>query len=330
MSRDFKIDSLKGFLILLVVIGHIPFSSFLIEKPEVINFFVRWFYFFHMPLFLAISILFIKNDYEWIFKRASLILVPYLFWFFYGHKKLLIENPLEFVGGVLMGNWESLNSIIWFLPALFTLNVLFYIFYKSNKILKYFLLGLSLIVFLFGDQIVHYHYKIPFGLDVAIYIFILAFIIQKIYKNQEKFLNINISYVYMVLAICVSSYGLFEFEPLKTHTQYHSIIDLAQFSVATTFIGYLSFLLLNSSLFVFFLKIKSIKIFEILGKYSLPIFLLHLMVLYKLPNYIAFENSGAKISFLILTIGLSLVLPIVVSKSLMKISDKFKYIGMTK
>ena len=328
MSRDLKLDSLKGFLIILVIIGHTPFEYFNVEKIDSIGYFSQWFYFFHMPLFFAISVLFIKNDFSWIVKRASLILIPYFFWFFYGHKKLLLENPLEFMGGVSMGNWESLNSIIWFLPALFTLNVLFYIFYKSNSNSKYFLFGLSFIVFLFANKIVNYHSIIPFGLDVAMYIFTLAFIVQKIYQNQEKLSNVN--YVYVFLAISVSSYGIFELEPLKTHTQYHAIIDLAQFSVATTFIGYLSFLLLNSSLFVLFLKIKSVKTFEILGKYSLPIFLLHLMVLYKLPNYVTFDNSLAKISFLFLAIGLSLVLPIVVSKSLMKISDKFKYIGMTK
>ena len=145
MNRDLRIDSLKGFLIILVIIGHIPLNSFNIEKQHIFSSFTQWIYFFHMPLFFAMRVLFIKNDFIWIIKRASLILIPYFFWFFYGHKKLLFENPLEFMRGVFMGNWESLNSIIWFLPALFTLNVLFYIFYKSNQGLKYLLFGLSLL-----------------------------------------------------------------------------------------------------------------------------------------------------------------------------------------
>ena len=99
MTRDSKIDSLKGFLIILVVVGHIPFGSFNIEKVDAIKYFTHWFYFFHMSLFLAVSVLFIKSEYSWLIKRASLILLPYLFWFFYGHKRMLLENPIEFMGG---------------------------------------------------------------------------------------------------------------------------------------------------------------------------------------------------------------------------------------
>ena len=99
MIRDSKIDSLKGFLIILVVVGHIPFGNFNIEKVDAINYAIRWFYFFHMPLFLVVSVLFIKSEYNLLIKRASLILLPYLFWFFYGHKRMLLENPIEFTGG---------------------------------------------------------------------------------------------------------------------------------------------------------------------------------------------------------------------------------------
>jgi len=98
MNRDLKLDSLKGFLIILVVIGHIPFGSFNLEKTEILKYFTQWLYFFHMPLFFAISVLFIKTKYAWLVKRASLILVPYLFWFFYGHKRMFLETPLDFVG----------------------------------------------------------------------------------------------------------------------------------------------------------------------------------------------------------------------------------------
>jgi len=99
MSRDLRLDTLKGLLIIFVILGHIPFSFFNIEKINILQTFTMWFYFFHMPLFLAISVLFIKDSYSWILKRALLILLPYLFWFFYGHKRMLLENPLEFMGG---------------------------------------------------------------------------------------------------------------------------------------------------------------------------------------------------------------------------------------
>jgi fucose 4-O-acetylase-like acetyltransferase len=97
--RNLKIDTLKGFLIILVVIGHIPFSYFSLQTITPITIFSSWLYFFHMPLFLAISTLFIKANIKWLGKRFLLILSPYLFWFFWAHKRMLLQNPTEFIGG---------------------------------------------------------------------------------------------------------------------------------------------------------------------------------------------------------------------------------------
>jgi len=227
-----------------------------------------------------------------------------------------------------MGNWGTLNSIIWFLPALFSLNLLFFIFNKVNNKAKMVFLVSSLSMFLFANQIVKFHYNIPFGLDVALYIFILAYIIQYIYKKKDKYININ-SY-YLIGIILILSIILFLYEPIKTHSQWHGIIDLAQFSVATTTIGYTSFIFLNISIFILFLKINSIKIFEYIGIYSFPVFLLHLMVLYKLPSIVSFDSFGLSMIFLIVTLLLTFILPIIVSRILMKLSNKFKYIGMVK
>lgn len=226
-----------------------------------------------------------------------------------------------------MGNWSTLSSIIWFLPTLFSLNLLFFIFNKSNKLFKYSLITLSFCSFLFASELVEYHYNIPFGIDVAMYLFLVSFLIKLIYENKEIILN-KINYFTLLLVLVLSSMLLFIYEPLKTHTQWHSIIDFAQFSVATTYIGYLSFVILNICIFVFFLKLKANKYFQYIGIYSFPIFLLHLIILYRLPNYISFENSTFSVLFLIVALIASIFLPIIISKILMKISNKFKYIGM--
>jgi len=326
MKRDLNLDSLKGILILMVVIGHIPFGNFFVEKPGIMIDFIKWFYFFHMSLFFSISVLFIKKDFDWIIKRAAIILTPYLFWFFYGHKLLLFQNPIYFIEKLFIGNWGSLNSIIWFLPALFSLNLIFYIFYKSSNVLQCFIFGISILTFLFAKQIAFFHYYIPFGIDIAFYIFILTFLIQKIYKNQEKYTFIK--FHWLLILITLSSCFLFYFEPIKRHTQWLEIIDLAQYSVTETFLGYISFIILNISLFILFLKLKPIKIMILLGRYSFPIFLLHLIVLYKIPTYLngVIEKSG--FTPLIISFLFSIIIPIIASKILMKISVKFKYIGM--
>lgn len=255
MKRDLNLDSLKGFLIILVVFGHLPFEFFSIERSTILIDIIAFVYFFHMPLFLSISALFIKSDYSWLIKRASLILIPYLFWFLYDHRIMLLIAPRDFFTKLFMGNWASLESIFWFLPALFSLNVLFFLFCKGKKLVRIILFALSLLVFIFSNKIMLMHNLIPFGIDVALYIFILTFFIKFVYENKKWIEKINIPLSIIIIVIC--SLLLFYFEPVKMHTQWHSRIDLAQFSVPITILGYLSFIILNVFVFLLFLKIKS-------------------------------------------------------------------------
>lgn len=328
MKRDLNLDSLKGFLIILVVFGHFPFDFFSIEKPTILINFIAFVYFFHMPLFLSISTLFIKSDYNWLIKRAALTLIPYVFWFLYGHKRMLLIAPKDFFMKLFMGNWASLESVLWFLPTLFTLNVLFFLFYRKNKFVKIIFFAFSLLVFVFSKKIMLVHDVIPFGIDVALYIFMLTLFIKFVYLNGNWLRKINITLT--ILIILISSLILFYFEPIKMHTQWHSRIDLAQFSVPITIIGYVSFVFLNVFIFLLFLKIKPSQLLSFVGKYSFPIFILHLMILYRLPLLFEFDNIIINTLFMVLTFILSIILPIIFSKILMKISDKFKFIGLIK
>jgi len=328
MKRDLNLDSLKGFLIILVVFGHFPFEFFSIERSTILINIIAFVYFFHMPLFLSISALFIKSDYNWLIKRASLILIPYFFWFLYDHRRMLLIAPKDFFTKLFMGNWASLESVFWFLPALFSLNVLFFLFYKGNKFVKIILFAISLLVFVFSNKVMLIHSVVPFGIDVALYIFILTFFIKFVYENRNRLEKINMPL--SILAIILSSILLFYFEPIKMHTQWHSRIDLAQFSVPITLLGYISFIVLNVFIFFLFLKIKSNQLLSFVGTYSFPIFIMHLMILYKLPLLVKFDNIILNTFFMAITFILSIVLPIVFSKILMRVSDKFKYIGLVK
>lgn len=281
-----------------------------------------------MPLFLTVSTLFIKNSYDWLLKRASLILIPYLFWFFLGHVKMLITNPEIFLGKLLMGNWNSTESVIWFLPALFSLNFLVFLFYKGSYYLKVFVFIVSILAFVFSKEIMIEHDIIPFGLDLAVYIFILTYLIKLLYENINMIDKFNI--LSLVIIILISSLLLFYFEPLKTVTHFYARVDLAQFFVPTTIIGYVFFLILNLSIFVLFFKIKSNKMLAFVGMYSFPVFLMHLIILYKLPTLIKFDNLSLRVLFMVIIFITSFIVPIIISKVLMKLSDKFKFIGLVK
>ena len=297
-NRNLKVDSLKGFLILLVVLGHLPFSHFNIEKSLIIKNIGMMIYFFHMPLFFAISTLFIKKNYEWLIKRAFVILLPYLFWYFYGHKRLLLENPLNFLSDLLMGNWTSLNSILWFLPALYSLNILFFIFERLKIKGRALMIILSVLAFIFSEEIMSIHQNVPFGFDVALYLFLLVFVIRLIYLNRLYFEQCH--YLAIILLLTLSSVLLFYFEPIKTHTEYQSIIDLAQFSVPVTVFGYVSYTILSCTIFILFLRLKGNKILAYIGYYSFPIFLLHLIVIYKTSTLIQFDEIIYKVICLLI------------------------------
>ena len=62
MARDLRIDSLKGFLIILVLVGHVIIA---VDNVNVINHAVMGLiYVFHMPLFILISGYVTKNPAE--------------------------------------------------------------------------------------------------------------------------------------------------------------------------------------------------------------------------------------------------------------------------
>jgi peptidoglycan/LPS O-acetylase OafA/YrhL len=267
-------------------IFHIVFFS--IEKLQLSSRISSFIYFFHIPLFLGMSAIFIKGNYNWLIKRATLILLPYVFWFLYEHKIMFFENTNVFFAKLFMGNWDSTKSIIWFLPALFSLNFLVFLFIKGSKVFKMILLIASILTFILSNQIVIIHNHIPFGIDVALYLFILTYFIKATYEHKD-FIE-KIKFPIIIIMILTSTFVIFTFEPLKTLSRFHARIDLAQFSVPVTIIGYISFIILSISIFIAFMKIKSNKILAFVGLYSFPIFLMHLTVLYKLPELIKFDN----------------------------------------
>lgn len=129
-SRLTALDSLRGFGILLVVLGHTSQTSGL----------VSWIFSFHMPLFFIISgMLFHERQFLDSFKRKAVrLLVPYVF---FGTVTLaywaLIERRLRGDDGsvpnalanivlahAVVDNYPQ-NAVLWFLPCLFVTEMLF-------------------------------------------------------------------------------------------------------------------------------------------------------------------------------------------------------------
>ena len=129
-SRLTALDSLRGFGILLVVLGHTSQTSGL----------VSWIFSFHMPLFFIISgMLFHERQFLDSFKRKAVrLLVPYVF---FGTVTLaywaLIERRLRGDDGSVPNALANIvlahagvdnypqNAVLWFLPCLFVTEMLF-------------------------------------------------------------------------------------------------------------------------------------------------------------------------------------------------------------
>lgn len=145
-SRLTVLDSLRGFGILLVVLGHTSRSAGL----------VSWIFSFHMPLFFIISgILFHERQFLDSFKKkVARLLIPYLF---FGIVTFVYWTLIErrFRGGVSGSVTNALtniflaragtsnypqNTVLWFLPCLFVTEMLFlgiFTFVKSKREIRY-------------------------------------------------------------------------------------------------------------------------------------------------------------------------------------------------
>lgn len=129
------IDALKGYAIILVILGHMIVYT----KPDNFesNFLFPLIYSFHMPLLLALSgyLVYSKSiNYVWAFitKKFKGLFIPYLVWNIIG---LLIVDSFLTKQNIFQKIIESfyIYSNLWFLPVLFFSFILliFYIFLEK-------------------------------------------------------------------------------------------------------------------------------------------------------------------------------------------------------
>lgn len=170
-SRLIWADSLKGILILLVVLGHA--IQYTIDDGCYTNHLWNIIYSFHMPAFMAMSGFFAyriggskNNVIQTIYRRFRQLLIPYLLWTFL---LMIICNNLK-----KQRIWELFlypDKGLWFLWVLFFIAVLFILCEWLAKtirikqelfvVLACFILALSMILFktkIFSIQLISYYF----------------------------------------------------------------------------------------------------------------------------------------------------------------------------
>ena len=175
------IDNLKGFSILLVLLGH----SFISED------FYRLIYTMHMPLFFSISGYLYKNKNEdikqFVLRKAKSLLVPY---FIFATLSLPIGILLSKISGdnISIGddisNFFYLNGSvgwnipIWFLMCLFFVELIYFLLEKiklNDRAICLFSLILGLLIY-------QLNVILPFGIHISIWGLLFYSLGQQIFK----------------------------------------------------------------------------------------------------------------------------------------------------
>ena len=290
-KRDSGLDRFKGILICLIVLGHNYFFS--ASFPELFSFV----YGFHVISFLLIPFLFLSPKFGQpnaqrrtdLCEKLIRILVPHL-WFlalaasmfcalnivlgdshFFPWLRdlfvaLLVQQETNFRATVGTG-------LLWFLPAYALQAVLIWRYRSFDKLQRRVVILLAVTWHLIFGAMPISNYPLPWSLSVVSYLFFIGLLIGEINKWISWSSKID---AMIIVAWVICSYLVLEnkfFHPLAGDIRYPiSILNPLELLLQDGFIV-LSFYAL--------LRIASrarVNILEVLGRYSLQIFLIHSFV----------------------------------------------------
>jgi fucose 4-O-acetylase-like acetyltransferase len=284
MSRIVYLDSLRGFAILLVIIGHLIQFNY---KSGIENHIFNLIYSFHMPLFFFISGLctnFVKETstlrelFNYGYKKFYQLIIPSIVW--------TIVVPLFFSCKYTVSN-ISINTIsgYWFLNTLFVVCMLWGIFsYLKNLTGRFMLLNiigliLFLCLFVMGVKRISLMY---FAMFVFGYYF---------YKYDLSIKN-KYALSFITLCFCLLS-GHFVYGSTTTGDESRVWLEFPLSIMASIiFVG----------LFRYIGKEKMTKFLSYIGKYTLGIYVCHFLFVQFGGAYIGELNVGMLPQFFILLI----------------------------
>jgi fucose 4-O-acetylase-like acetyltransferase len=289
IKRNKTLDALKGVLIVLVVLGHVNTSN------KYIFFFQEVAYIFHMPLFFVVGVYYLKTESVKKGLRASLLLLA-----IYAFFVCLLKRDLKLAAlSILVSDYRTLNSILWFIPALVTLRSLVFIGLRFNAV-NWMITTFSIVAIL-NKQMVSPNSAFRFwGLNVAIYLYPIAFSQYKLFHilsgktENERIENIRMAPWLLILFLVFVSI-FYVRVPIQNVSGFPNRLDLAQYNVPNVE-GYLYLLIISAIATAFACSKIRIPVFEGIGKASLAIYLLHLPVIKAINKFVPKTLDGSIIS----------------------------------
>ena len=221
------LDVTKGIGILLVVWAHI----LLVGVSH------KLIYAFHMPLFFFVSgLLFNKDKYDiialFLRQRFKRLLVPYLVyslvsWAIWAGFRFLREDEVDsffkplFQVILAQGSGEFIvyNSVLWFVPCLFVVEVMYYVFSRFNEwvalVLCFLTAGVgTLLVYLYGSD---YLFILPWNLDAAFFALPFYGVANAIRRHlsHESIMAVITDNKFITLTVVVLLFGIMNYLSMK-------------------------------------------------------------------------------------------------------------------
>jgi hypothetical protein len=161
-------------------------------------------------------------------------------------------------------------------------------------------------------------------------------LMHALYRNRSK-LEFAPFWLF-IIPVFLGDFIITYFEDVKVLTAAHYRIDLAQFTVPYTILGFIGMFLMSAGIMMTFVLspfCKNVGALSYIGRYSFPIFLMHPYFSYFSFIYATkiLIQSGIPynppmfISMTCLMLALSVILPIIISKVVMRISTSFRFAG---
>lgn len=315
MKRIKFLDITRAFAIIFIVIGHTLVHS---ANCSII---FKFLYSFHVVLFFIISGYTFKvkdneNIFNFIKNKFIRIMVPYFIW------ALLFLIPYmlfgQGVGGdlgtsssfnlidqiinVLYGNGNlsalKQNSSLWFLPALFSMNLFYYFVvkfsdkYKMNKELM--LVILFIIGFISSSFLSVF---LPWGINTVLNVgvfFYIGYLFREVgLLNSNKLFKLK--YILIVLLIgLVSCFA-------------NDLVSCIDYSYGNYFLCFLSGLCLSLVVLYISYKIDKNKILEYIGKNTMGILIFHKLIVLVFQTKLGVISNLLRDSNIIVEVLLTLI-----------------------
>lgn len=298
MERIKYLDSIKGFGILLVILGHIYDESNPIRV---------WLHSFHMPLFFIISGILIKHtdikqrDFKNIItSKFKSLIIPYICFELVAIFIWMVQN--EFTLSAL--RWNIVDSVLmyckvgatWFLFALFVSEILFILmikYIKSNKIITI----ITFILFIIPLTISTENHN----LLVLFRCFIANGFLYIGYYGYDLLINKSINY----LSIAI----LFLLNLILSYV--NGFVDLWSLQFNNIFLYTICSIMGSISIIYLLKKIKQSNILDYLGKNSLIVMATHQILLERLINIVTRGRYTYLTGILVLFAVVILEIPII-------------------